>query len=148
MSEERRLEVHITPRHTLTPTIIPPICSSKGPFIFPKNHLLSPKLSISPCPFPVKLVSKPEFQATSRSYSLSPGYLSHIHVNKLMTVSLLFICLSLQGSQSRTQTGRGKMTSPPLQFLVTQIGPLRHLTHLEPVDGILGKPAEANEGSE
>lgn len=33
-------------RKTLSQTIIPIICSSKGPFIFPKNSLLSPKRTV------------------------------------------------------------------------------------------------------
>ena len=38
-----------------------------------------------------------------------------IHVNKLLFVFLLLICLLLQGSQLRTQKGRGKLIFPLLQ---------------------------------
>ena len=37
---------------TLSQTIIPPIYSSKGPFIFPKSHLISPKRPTCLLPFP------------------------------------------------------------------------------------------------
>ena len=33
---------HTTPGPTWSQTLMPPICSSKSPFIFPKIHLLSP----------------------------------------------------------------------------------------------------------
>ena len=36
-------EVCITPRQTLSQTMIPPAYSPKGSFIFPKSHLLSHK---------------------------------------------------------------------------------------------------------
>lgn len=49
---ERKLEVNATPRRTLSQTVIPLICSSKGPFIVPKNHLLSPKVPAFLHPFP------------------------------------------------------------------------------------------------
>ena len=48
----KRLEIHVMLRHTLSQAIMPLICSSKGPFIFPKNHLLSPKKPASSLPFP------------------------------------------------------------------------------------------------
>ena len=41
-SQERKLEVNPTPRQTLLQTIIPPICSSKDPLIFPKKSLTLP----------------------------------------------------------------------------------------------------------
>ena len=41
LSQKRKLEVHFT-QTTLSQTIILPICSSKGPFIFPNNHFLYP----------------------------------------------------------------------------------------------------------
>ena len=41
--QKRRLAVNTTSRQTLSQTIIFPIYSSKGPLIFPKNHLLDPK---------------------------------------------------------------------------------------------------------
>ena len=50
----RRLGVDTTPRHTLSQPVIPSICSSKGPFIFPKNHLICPKKFTSH--FPLSLI--------------------------------------------------------------------------------------------
>lgn len=41
--QERRGEVDMTPGQTVSQIIPSHICSSKDPFIFPKNHLLSPK---------------------------------------------------------------------------------------------------------
>lgn len=61
LSQERSLEVDTTHRHTLPQTIITPIYSSKGPFIFYPNHLLSHKRPTSLSPFPVKMVFHPEF---------------------------------------------------------------------------------------
>lgn len=43
-------------RKTLSQTIIPPVYSAKGPFVFPENHLLSPKRPVPFLPFFVKIV--------------------------------------------------------------------------------------------
>lgn len=45
-SQGHRLKVDSTSRQTLLQIIISPISSFNGPFIFTKNHLLSPKLPI------------------------------------------------------------------------------------------------------
>lgn len=47
---KRRLAVNTTSRQTLSQTIIFPTYSSKGPLIFPKNHLVYPKRLTSPAP--------------------------------------------------------------------------------------------------
>ena len=70
-------------------------------------------------PFPTKIVFHPKFKAPTGSYSffpgLSPVYTWGTHVNQLLFVFLLFICLLLQGSQLRAQKGRGKIIFPPLR---------------------------------
>lgn len=59
-SQERRLEVHTIPRQMLSQTIIPLICSSMGPFIFPKI-IYSPLRGLHPFPsFPIKIACNPE----------------------------------------------------------------------------------------
>lgn len=52
ISQERRLEVYTISRQTLSQMIISPNHSSKDPFSFSRNHLLFPKRSIFPFPFP------------------------------------------------------------------------------------------------
>ena len=51
LSQERRLDVDTTLRHTLSQTVITPVFSSRGPFTFPKNHFVSPKRPMFPLPF-------------------------------------------------------------------------------------------------
>ena len=59
LSQERRLEINTTPRETLLQTVKNPIYSSKGPFIFPKNHLLNPTLPASHSLSPIRMAYKP-----------------------------------------------------------------------------------------
>lgn len=69
----------------------------KDPFVFPKNHSLWLERPISPSPFPIKMVFMSEFYTTLGSYSFLPG-ISHIwciHVNKILFVFLLLICVSV-----------------------------------------------------
>ena len=56
-----------------------PRSSSKGPFTFLKNHLLSSKRPMCPSSFPMKMVFKPEFYGRLLSPYFSPG-ISHIHL--------------------------------------------------------------------
>lgn len=51
LPEDRRLAVDIAPRRTLPHTPISLLYSPKGPFVFSKNHLLSPKRPICSLPF-------------------------------------------------------------------------------------------------
>lgn len=50
-SQEKRVKVDTTPRQISSQTIVLPICLKK-PFIFPKNHLLSPERPTFSFPFP------------------------------------------------------------------------------------------------
>ena len=67
-------------RQTLSQTIIPPIYSSKAPFIIPKNHL--PKRCTSPLTFNLlrwhlSLNSKPPGGVTHFSLGLSHGHIRY-----------------------------------------------------------------------
>lgn len=62
----------------LSRMITPPIYFSRGPFISPKNHSLSPKTPSFPLPIPTKAVVKPEFETTLGTYSFLLGYLPYI----------------------------------------------------------------------
>ena len=79
------------------------------------SHLFFPKRPPPFSPFPIK---NPEFLITLGSYSFSPGHLPFIRwgIQVNTFVFLLFICLSLPGSQPRTEKGRGKIIFPPLCF--------------------------------
>ena len=109
MGEETR-RWHHTQTHFVQ-TITPPIYSSKGPFIFPKN-LYSPLRGLLSSPLSLlrwhlSLNSKPLLWVTYFSV-LSLRYTWGIHVNNLFG-SLLLICPLLLGSQPRTQKCRQKI---------------------------------------
>ena len=59
-----------TLRCTLSPTVTPPIYSSKSPFIFPTDHFLSPKRPHPPSPFLIKqcLSLNPEHHLQERPF--------------------------------------------------------------------------------
>ena len=50
-----------TSQTTLSEAVISPIFSLKGPFIFPNNPVPSLKRLHPHSPFPIKVISKPEF---------------------------------------------------------------------------------------
>lgn len=84
--------MNTTLEHTLSQTTIPHIYSSKGPVVLPKNHVLSPKRPTSLSPFPIMIAFKPEFWATSLSYSF---LLVISHVYSPIMVFFLLLCLLL-----------------------------------------------------
>ena len=66
----------LTTPDTLSQTNAPLVCSSKGSFLFPRNHLRAPKRPTPPLPCPV---FESEIYATSEKCSFFPQYLPCTH---------------------------------------------------------------------
>ena len=105
-TQERKLDITTTFRQ-MSQMITPLICS-RGPFLFPKIHLLSLK-GLPDHSFLLRwylsLYSKPFGGVIHFSLYFSQKPEVYLLIN--LFVFLLFICLLLQRSQLRTQKGGG-----------------------------------------